>query len=64
MRQLAVRVRAIIRSKSIEKLDACLDDAQRSGLCAMQRFVRTSRWIPATGSMAMASRIVRLRVSS
>ena len=43
MRQLAMRFRGLFRSKSAAKLDRWLDDAQQSGLFAMQRFVRTLR---------------------
>ena len=43
MRQLGMRFRGILRSKSADKLDAWLHDAQQSGLYAMQRFVRTLR---------------------
>lgn len=43
MRQLAMRLRGLFRSKSDVKLDAWLEDAHRSGLYAMQCFVRTLR---------------------
>jgi len=43
MRRLAMRFRGLFRSKSAAKLDPWLDDAQKSGLYAMQRFVRTLR---------------------
>ena len=43
MRRLAMRLRGLFRSKSDAKLDAWLDDAHRSGLYAMQCFVRTLR---------------------
>ena len=43
MRQLAMRLRGLFRSKSDVKLDAWLEEAHRSGLYAMQCFVRTLR---------------------
>jgi len=43
MRQLAMRFRGLLRSKSAAKLEAWLDDAHQSGLYAMQCFVRTLR---------------------
>jgi transposase len=43
MRRLAMRFRGILRSKDIQKFGVWLDDAQQSGLYAMQRFVRTVR---------------------
>jgi transposase len=44
-RQLAMRFRGILRSKSADKLDAWLHDAQQPRLHAIQRFVRTLRQI-------------------
>ncbi|CAJ0874006.1 hypothetical protein AMST5_02561 [freshwater sediment metagenome] len=41
MRQLAMRFRGMLKSKSVSKLGAWLRDAQKSGLYAMQRFSRT-----------------------
>jgi transposase len=41
MRQLAMRFRGMLKSKSVSKLGAWLRDAQQSGLYAMQRFSRT-----------------------
>ena len=43
MRQLAMRFRGILRSKDIQKFDVWLNDAQQSGIYAMQRFARTIR---------------------
>ena len=43
MRRLAMRFRGILRSKDIQKFGVWLDDAQQSGIYAMQRFVRTVR---------------------
>lgn len=43
MRQLSMRFRGILRSKSAGKLGVWLKDAQQSGLYAMQRFARTLR---------------------
>jgi transposase len=43
MRGLAMRFRGILRSKDIRELDAWLNDAQQSGIYAMQRFGRTLR---------------------
>jgi transposase len=43
MRRLAMRFRGILRSKDIEKFRVWLDDAQQSGIYAMQRFARTVR---------------------
>jgi transposase len=43
MRQLAMRFRGILRSKDIQKFGVWLDDAQQSGIYAMQRFARTVR---------------------
>ena len=38
MRALAMRFRGVLHSKDIKRLDKWLDDAQRSGIYAMQRF--------------------------
>jgi transposase len=43
MRRLAMRFRGILRSKDIQKFRVWLDDAQQSGIYAMQRFARTVR---------------------
>jgi transposase len=43
MRGLAMRFRGILRSKNAKRLDGWLNDAQRSGIYAMQRFARTLR---------------------
>jgi transposase len=43
LRQLAMRFRGIFRGKDTNKLDVWLNDAQRSGLYAVRRFVRTLR---------------------
>jgi transposase len=43
MRRLAMRFRGILRSKDIQKFGVWLDEAQQSGIYAMQRFVRTVR---------------------
>ena len=43
MRGLAMRFRGILRSKNAKRLDGGLNDAQRSGIYAMQRFARTLR---------------------
>ena len=43
MRRLAMRFRGILRSKDIQKFGAWLNDAQQSGIYAMQRFARTLR---------------------
>jgi len=43
MRQLAMRFRGIFRSKDSDRLDVWLVDAHRSGIYAIQRFVRTLR---------------------
>ena len=43
MRRLAMQFRGILRSKDIQKFGVWLDDAQQSGIYAMQRFVRTVR---------------------
>jgi len=43
MRRLAMRFRGILRSRDVQKLVIWLDDAQQSGLYAMQRFAQTVR---------------------
>ena len=43
MRQLAMRFRGLLMGGSIEKLDVWLQDAQLSGVYAMQRFARAAR---------------------
>jgi transposase len=43
MRRPAMRFRAILRSKDIQKFGVWLDDAQQFGIYAMQRFTRTVR---------------------
>jgi transposase len=43
MRSLAMRFRGILRSKDIQKFDVWVNDAQQSGIYAMQRFARTIR---------------------
>ena len=43
MRELAMRFRGILRSKNAKGLVGWLNDAQRSGIYAMQRFARTLR---------------------
>ena len=43
MRRLAMQFRGILRSKDIQKFGVWLDDAQQSGIYAMQRFARTVR---------------------
>jgi transposase len=43
MRRLAMRFRGILRSKDIQKFGVWLDDAQQSGIYAIQRFARTAR---------------------
>jgi transposase len=43
MRRLAMRFRGILRSKDIQRFGVWLDDAQQSGIYAMQRFARTVR---------------------
>jgi len=43
MRQLAMRLRGILRSKDIQKFDVWLNDAQQSGIYAIHRFARTIR---------------------
>jgi transposase len=43
MRRLAMRFRAMFRSRDLEKFGLWLDDAQQSGIYAMRRFARTMR---------------------
>jgi transposase len=43
MRQLAMRFRGLLIASSLEKLDVWLQDAQLSGVYAMQRFARAAR---------------------
>ncbi len=43
MRQLAMRFRGLLRGGTVEKFDAWLDDAHKSGIYGMRRFVRTLR---------------------
>ena len=43
MRSLAMRFRGILRSKNAKRLETWLNDANRSGLFAIQQFVRTLR---------------------
>lgn len=43
MRALAMRFRGLLRGSDIGKLDVWLDDAQASGIYAIERFVRTLR---------------------
>ncbi len=43
MRALAMRFRGVLRSKDVKRFDKWLEDAQRSGIYAMQRFARTLR---------------------
>jgi transposase len=43
MRQLAMRFRGKLRSSAVNKLDGWCDDAERSGIYAMQRFAKTPR---------------------
>ena len=43
MRGLAMRFRGIFQGKDTDKLDVWLDDAQQSGIYAMQRVARTLR---------------------
>ena len=43
MRGLAMRFRGVFRGKDTDKLDVWLNDAQQSGIYAMQRFARTLR---------------------
>jgi hypothetical protein len=43
MRQLAMRFRGLLMGSSLEKLDVWLQDAQLSGVYAMQRFARAAR---------------------
>lgn len=41
MRQLAMRFPGILRGGAVQKLDRWCDDAERSGIYAMQRFAKT-----------------------
>jgi transposase len=43
MRRLAVRFRGILQSKDTQRLEIWLDDAQQSGIYAVQRFASTLR---------------------
>jgi transposase len=43
MRRLAMRFRGILRTKDFQKFDTWLNDAQQSGIYAIQRFGRTLR---------------------
>jgi hypothetical protein len=43
MRRLAMRFRGLLRGGTVEKLDAWLKDAHRSGVYGMQRFARALR---------------------
>jgi hypothetical protein len=43
MRHFAVRFRGLLRGGTVEKLDAWLQDARRSGIHGMQRFARALR---------------------
>jgi hypothetical protein len=43
MRALAMRFQGLLRGGTIERLDAWLDDARRSGIYGMRRFARTLR---------------------
>ena len=43
MRRLAMRFRGVLKSKSVNGLGVWMNDAQRSGLYAMQRFARVLR---------------------
>jgi hypothetical protein len=43
MRRLAMRFRGVLRSKDVQKFGVSLDEAQQSGIYAMQRFARTVR---------------------
>jgi len=43
MRQLAMRFRGLLMGSSLEKLDVWLQDAQLSGVYAMQRFAGAAR---------------------
>jgi transposase len=43
MRRLAVRFRGILQSKDTQRLEIWLDDAQQSGIYAVQRFARMLR---------------------
>ncbi len=41
MRQLAMRFRGILKGGAVQKLDGWCEDAERSGIYAMQRFAKT-----------------------
>jgi transposase len=43
MRHLAMRFRGLLRGSTVEKLDAWLSHARRSGVYGMQRFARALR---------------------
>lgn len=43
MRRLAMRFRGILQSKDTRRLEVWLDDAQQSGIYAVQRFASTLR---------------------
>jgi transposase len=43
MRRLAMRFRGILQGKDTQRLEVWLDDAQQSGMYAVQRFARTLR---------------------
>jgi len=43
IRAVAMRFRGVLLSKDLKRLDKWLDDSQRSGIYAMQRFARTLR---------------------
>ena len=43
MRHLAMRFRGLLRGGTVEKLDAWLQDARRSGIYGMQCFARALR---------------------
>jgi transposase len=43
MRHLAMRFRGLLRGGTVEKLDAWMSDARRSGIYGMQRFARALR---------------------
>ena len=43
MRRLAMRFRGVLKSKSVNGLGVWMNDAQQSGLYAMQRFARVLR---------------------
>jgi transposase len=43
MRHLAMRLRGLLRSSTVKKLDVWLRDARRSGIYGMHRFARALR---------------------